>query len=86
MKVFIQKNNGEFIHESAFGAFFGFKALNYEVLSFENEAPMNRTKNDIVYGNIGVVLKAMECPQKNGQKIKSDNLSFQIAQEKDNSV
>ncbi len=28
----------------------------------------------------------MECPQKNGQKIKSDCLVFQIAQERDNSV
>jgi len=28
----------------------------------------------------------LDCPQKNGQKIKSDCLSFQIAQEKDNSV
>ena len=30
--------------------------------------------------------RILDCPQKNGQKIKSDCLSFQIAQEKDNSV
>ena len=60
MKIYVQKTANEFISESAFSVFYGFKSLGYTVIPFEENAPLPREKENIVYGKIGVVLNSLE--------------------------
>lgn len=61
MKIYVQKEDGEFIDESAFAVYFGFKSMGYSVIPFEKCAPPGRKKRDLVYGKIGVVLDAISA-------------------------
>jgi hypothetical protein len=59
MKVYVQKIEGEFVDESAFSVFWGFKSMGISVIPFEEKPPRERNAKDIVYGKIGVVYDAL---------------------------
>jgi hypothetical protein len=59
-RVFIQKENGEFVNENAYNAFFGFSKLGYEIEFYEEEPPKDLLRTDIVVGWISSVKKALK--------------------------
>ena len=59
-RVFIQKENGEFVNENAYNAYFGFNKLGYEIEFYEETPPEGLSRTDIVVGWIGSVKKALK--------------------------
>lgn len=59
-RVFIQKENGEFVNENAYNAYFGFMKLGYEIEFYEETPPEGLSRTDIVVGWIGSVKKSLK--------------------------
>jgi hypothetical protein len=54
-KVYIQKENGEFVNENAYVAYYGFDKLAYDIEFYEGKPPEGLMRSDIVVGWIGSV-------------------------------
>ena len=64
MRVYIQLKDGYFVNENAYCAYYGFNQLGYEIIPFIDTSwlramSLGRTKEDIVVGNIGVVVQSL---------------------------
>lgn len=59
-RVFIQKENGEFVNENAYNAYFGFMKLGYEIEFYEENPPEGLSRTDIVIGWISSVKNALK--------------------------
>ncbi len=61
-KVFIQKQNGEWLNENCLSSAHGFRALNFDVVGFEMAELDNLelTKQTIVHGGINTVRKSFD--------------------------
>lgn len=59
-RVFIQKENGEFVNENAAAAYFGFDKLGYEIYFYEGTPPNDLYDSDVVVGWIRSVKQALK--------------------------